>query len=168
MDSHKRGLSETRMMYLAGGVMMVLLVMSMSIRHAVLCENTMAESSEASLQLGRQTLEARLLNVEQEAMENSMLIEKVLRLLRSRHTTTSRFAEIFSNAEQLAVEIDAAFDSVDENIFAKIPERRDDPQRCAVLAQTYHILPQISWGEAPSEIQAEWRQLDCDSTTLAS
>eukprot|EP00634_Sargassococcus_sp_CCMP2135_P008242 CAMPEP_0198666314 /NCGR_PEP_ID=MMETSP1467-20131203/64192_1 /TAXON_ID=1462469 /ORGANISM="unid. sp., Strain CCMP2135" /LENGTH=236 /DNA_ID=CAMNT_0044402955 /DNA_START=10 /DNA_END=720 /DNA_ORIENTATION=- len=226
---HARSVLEGKVVYVAAGAMLVLLVMSMSIRHAVVCESgSLADESGAGTQLGRQALEARLLNVEQEAMENSLLIEKVLRLLRDEFDSrekTSEFAAAYSDAERLAVEIDAAFDSVDANIFALPGERADtavvedaavaeedpqrgggedplgeyddddddadalrrgqpqpaldytewqrppppprdaamnDSQRCAHLARTYSILPQVSWGTAPVDVQHEWRTLNCD------
>jgi len=229
-------------LYVASGVvMLLLLVLSMSIRHSVLCESGSVQESDAERSLGKQSFEARLLNVEQEAMENSMLIERVLRLLQKEYAGSKplEFASLYADAGKLAVEIDAAFDKIDDDIFAKadakahehelddaLPEvvslrdddddddassssrrarhtsRRDDPlpaakkkgddderrpasafafeegeslvgksgprdpadnERCAALAKAYNILPQISWGDAPNDVQLEWRALDCDA-----
>ena len=217
-------------MYGGGLVMVVLLVLSMSVRHSVLCESgsRRPEESDAGLQLARQSLEARLLNIEQEAMENTLLIEKVLRRLRDKYAKSSEeqqltFADLYKDAKKLFVDIDAAFDRMDDDIFSKHKRpqvfddtlnvvadvesmeqqvQRDDDKdddkddddrrprrdnmrkgekifdpfaadddkrsnnpenRCGDLAETYSILPQISWGTAPNDIQLEWRALDCDS-----
>lgn len=104
-------------------VIFLVIVLSASIRHSVLCESGLDEETEARSQLARQSLEARLLNVEQEAMENSIVIERLLSLIKEK-TSESRdehleFARIYADAEKLALEIDAAFYRVDDDFLSK-------------------------------------------------
>ena len=86
--------------------------------------------------LERQSLDARLLNVEQEAMENMILVRRVISLLDEKYGSTERaldavdggrgpieghpeasFSELYADAEKLAMEIDAAFDKVDDDVY---------------------------------------------------
>ena len=120
----------------AAGVL-VLLIGSASIRHSVLCESGPAEETEAAAALARQALDARLLSVEQEAMENAILMDRVLDALDARYRSTERaldglarprpregdvdadFAALYADAEKLAAEIDAAMDRADDDAFAR-------------------------------------------------
>ena len=118
-------------------LLVVVLVLSASIRHSVLCESGYVEDAEASLTLERQSLDARLLSVEQEAMENLLVVQRIIDGIDAKYSSTDRallaidgeaqgpveghppgtLAELYTDAEKLAEEIDAAFDKIDDDVF---------------------------------------------------
>jgi len=123
---------------LLASALLVAVALSASIRHSVLCDSGLSEDGEAAATLARQSLDARLLGVEQEAMENLLVVRRVVELLDGRFRSTDRaldaldggagpapghpaapFAELYADAEKLAAEIDAAFDRADDDAFGR-------------------------------------------------
>lgn len=146
---------------IASCLMLVFVVVSM--RHSVNCDSDNEELSLSS-QLARQSLEARLLSVEQEAIENTIVVEKLLGLFREEKP---RFAELYTDLDALSREITNAFQRTDDDLFAsekaKPGEGGQNNNKCDELRATYGIIPQISWGTATAEAQDVWRILDCDN-----
>ncbi|KAJ1456924.1 hypothetical protein M885DRAFT_516510 [Pelagophyceae sp. CCMP2097] len=108
-------------------LLLLIVVLAASIRHSVLCESGLSEATSASATLDRQSFESRLLNAEQEAMENMILVQRVLREVEQRHAAAppaDLFAEMYADADKLALEIDAAFDRSDDDAFAQDQARQ--------------------------------------------
>ena len=236
-----RRLSRGELCYAFGAAgLLVVLALSASIRHSVLCESGPAEDTEAAAHLARQALDARLLGVEQETLETRVLVGRVLAALDAELGSTDRaldardgggapragdvaasFADLFADAEKLAGELDAALDRADDEAARRDPpppapaaarddwafpagaddaarpvefeaddaargpgglddfsrardaaRYRDDPgaaaeaesarARCELLAADYGVVPAVTWGDAPTDAQDEWRRLECD------
>jgi len=137
-DTGDKKLSKRELLFAAAAaVLLIVVIASASVRQSVLCDSGQEAETEAHATLARQALEARLLNVEQEAMENQILVNRVVGLLDAKFGSTDRavgadsdnersFAELYADAEKLAVEIDAAFLAADDDQFKPKQKAADD------------------------------------------
>ena len=111
MATTREGRLRGRDLALAVGAAALLLVvvLTASIRHDAHCERGGEEDAETAASLARQALAARLLSAEQEALENQLLVKRVAGLVVEERAEAASFSELYGDADLLARAVDAAF-----------------------------------------------------------
>mmetsp|Transcript_15305 Transcript_15305/g.47528 ORF Transcript_15305/g.47528 Transcript_15305/m.47528 type:complete len:160 (-) Transcript_15305:184-663(-) len=121
-----RGVSSRTVIGAGAVLLLVIVAFSASVRHAVVCEKAPDEETvEAGTHMARDALSARMLSVEQEALENQLVTRRVVAAVDASKGATTRalgatsdhtFAAAYADAAMFAQEVDAAFDAFDERI----------------------------------------------------
>ena len=89
--------------------LLLVVVLTASIRHDAHCERGGEEDAEAAASLARQALAARLLSAEQEALENQLLVKRVAGLVAEERVEAASFSDLYADADLLARAVDAYF-----------------------------------------------------------